>query len=207
MMISKPQQSGREIDWNQLRERLAAAQPSSQHGDQLAPEQEERLLHERARLLAQVPEQPPDASEILEVIVFTMAGEDFALETRFVREVTKPGRITPLPGAPQFLVGVTNLRGQVTAVVDLRVLFDIGGSDKRQAAQVLVLGTDRTEFAITLDRIDQVTNLRIDEVLPPPGSLPGASRKYLRGVTSKPLMILDGEVLLADELLYVDEVD
>lgn len=199
------QKSAIGIDWEDVRRRLADAQRSFAGSGELSPEAAQCVLEERARLLAEVPEQAPATSEILEVMTFTMAGEPFAIETRFVREVTKPGGVTPLPGAPPFLVGVTNLRGAVTAVIDLRVFFGFTDDAERNAPQVLVLGMDRVEYAMQVDAIDQVMTLRIDEILAPPGSVSGVSREFLRGVTDGALLILDGQTLLANERLYVDE--
>lgn len=54
------------------------------------------------------------------------------------------------------------------------------------------------------DGVQEVVTLRIDRVLDPPGSVTGAGREYLRGVTRDALLVLDGDALLSDERLYID---
>jgi purine-binding chemotaxis protein CheW len=203
-MIAEPQPERTGIDWEDIRRRLAAAQTSLAHSDELSADESQRVLQSRARKLAVVPEQAPDTSEILEVMTFTMAQERFAIETRYVREVTTPSGITPLPGSPPFLAGMTNLRGKITAVIDLKVFFAIEEKDEQLGTQIMVLGRDRVDFGMRVEAIDQVTTIRIDEILKPPGSISGASRDFLRGVTADAQLVLDGEALLADGRLYVD---
>lgn len=195
------------IDWEQAKQRLAAMREALCESAGLSPEQAQEVLRRRAEALAQTTPSAPDAHEILEAVTFVMAGEPFALETRFVREVTTPGNITPVPGAPPFLAGVTNLRGEVIAVMDLAVLLGTPRPSDSPAPQMLVLGERRVEFAVLAEQVDQVVLLRIDEILPPPGSLSNVAREFLRGVTADARLVLDGDVLLTDERLYVDEME
>ncbi len=83
------------------------------------------MLDERARALARVPPAAPKASEVLEIATFALANEHYGVETRFVREVVRMADFTPLPGAPSFLVGVLNLRGEILALIDLRTFFGV----------------------------------------------------------------------------------
>jgi purine-binding chemotaxis protein CheW len=193
------------IDWQDLRARLGRAQAGLAAAEQLSAEQAKAVMDERARALAQVPERAPDTKEILEVLTARLANERIAIETRFVREVYRPGEITPVPGSPPFLAGVTNLRGEVLAVMDLREFFGLPAAETAERPQTVVVGLDRPEFGLIVDEIYEVAKLRIAEVLEPPGSIAGLSRDCLRGVTADALLVLDGHMLLTDRRLYVDE--
>ena len=193
------------IDWQDLRARLARAQAGLAAAEQLSAEQAKAVMDERARALARVPERDPDSREILEVMTARLANEKIAIETRFVREVHRPADITPVPGSPSFLVGVTNLRGEVLAVMDLRELLGFPAAETRERPQTVILGLQRPEFGLIVDEIYEVARLRVGEVLEPPGSVDGLSRDCLRGVTADALLVLDGDRLLTDRRLYVDE--
>lgn len=198
-------QSEMKLDWDEVKQRLALAQQAQTASERLTPDQVQQVMDKRAATLARVPDRRPDSSEILEVITFPLGQEQFAIETVFVREVYRSGDITPLPGSPAFLVGLTNLRGEVLAVMDLRKFFAIDATDEGAHPQVVVLGNDRVEFGMLVDDVYEVTTLRLEEILEPPGSVAGAPRDYLRGVTKDALSVLDGAALLKDERLYVDE--
>src|SRR5947209_17100846 len=103
----------RAIDWKQLRERLARAAQATEESVRLSPERARAVMEERARTLARIPPRAPHATEVLEVVTFGLADERYAVETRHVREVVRPAEFTPVPGAPDFLVGLVNLRGDI----------------------------------------------------------------------------------------------
>jgi purine-binding chemotaxis protein CheW len=173
----------------------------------LSPERAQAVLEERARALAQVPVQAPPASEVLEIAVFTLANERYGIETRHVREVVRFTEYTPVPGAPDFLVGVFNLRGEILAVIDLRKFFGVADRGVTDLSRVLVLGDERAEFGVLADAAHEVRTVRTDEVLEPPGSVAGVGREYLRGVTQEALIVLNGSVLLRDARLFIDQAE
>src|SRR5205823_2178792 len=157
--------------------------------------------------LARVPAQALRAGEVLEVARFLLADEFYAIETRHVTKVVRLIDITPVPGAPDFLVGVINLRGEILAVVDLRKFFDITVQASTDLSRVIVLGDDRDEFGVLADAVHEVVTLRTNEVLEPPGSVMGIERQYLRGVTKDALIVLDGAALLRDSRIFIDQGD
>jgi purine-binding chemotaxis protein CheW len=196
---------GGPIDWQEVRARLARATAATEQALRHTPEQARAVLDERARALARVPAPAPRADRVLTVVTFGLANERYAIETRHVREVARFTDFTPLPGAPDFLVGVLNLRGEVLAVVDLRKFFGVARQGVTDLARVLVLGGEHAAFGVLADEAHEVTALRTDEVLEPPGSVAGVGREYLRGVTADALIVLDGEVLLRDARLFIDQ--
>ncbi|MBI2478920.1 MAG: purine-binding chemotaxis protein CheW [Planctomycetia bacterium] len=202
MATDNPQSE--KFDWNTIKQRFTRLMDAAAQRAELTEEQADAIMEDRARVLARVPAESPDSDEILEVMVIQLASERFAIETRFIHEVYRVGDITPIPGGPDFLVGVTNMRGAVLSVLDLRTFFG-SPAEANPRPQIIVLGTDRPEFGILVDEVHEVTTLRIDEVAEVPGSVQGVSREYLRGVTRDAMLILNGDVLLADDRLYMDE--
>src|SRR6185312_5009031 len=108
------------IDWQQVRQQLAKAVAATDEAYRLSPERARAILEERARLLARIPPAPPAVGESLQVVVFRLGDERYALETQYVREVVRLSDYAPLPGAPAFVLGILNLRGEILSVLDLR---------------------------------------------------------------------------------------
>jgi purine-binding chemotaxis protein CheW len=206
-MTPRPPTPAGGIDWQKLRERLARACAATEGSVRLSPERARAVMEERARTLARVPPRPPHAAEVLEIVTFALAGERYAVETRHVREVVRPAALTPVPGAPDFLVGLHNLRGDILAVFDLRRFFGVADREATDLSRVIVLGGERAEFGALADAVHEVTTLRIDEVHEPPASVGGAGRGYLRGVTAGALVVLDGAALLRDGRLFIDQAE
>lgn len=202
MTTNNPQ--AQQFDWATIKLRFKQLMKEASQHEGLTDEQADAVMAARARSLARVPDAVPDSDEILEVMIVHLGAERFAIETKFIHEVYRASDITPVPGGPPFLVGVTNMRGSVLAVLDLRTFFEIK-SDPIQQPQIVVLGGDRPEFGMMVDEVLEVTTLRLDDVVEAPGCVHGVSRDYLRGVTADAMLILDGKSLLSDDQLYMDE--
>ena len=204
MTATRPTRTG-PIDWQEVRGRLTQAAAATAEAERLSPERARVVMEERARALARAPAPAPRAAEVLEVATFSLANERYGIETRHVREVGRLTDYTPVPGAPPFLVGVINLRGEILAVIDLRKFFGVADKGVTDLSRVVVLGGDRAEFGVLADAAHEVLRLRADEVLDPPGSGGSAGREYVRGVTEDALVVLDGAVLLEDGRLHIDQ--
>lgn len=163
------------------------------------------VLEARAAALARVPAEPPDATQTLELLTFRLAEEQYAIEVELVREVHRHPEIAPLPGTPPLVLGVTNLRGELLAVMDLEKLFGLAASGRRDAPWMVVLGRERAEFGVVCEEVQEVRSLRLDAVRPALDLVAGGSRDLVRGVTAAALIVLDGQRVLADERLYFDD--
>ncbi len=195
------------FDWDRIKQRLARLQESVAQSHKLSPEQAQVVMDMRAQTLARVPTQAVDARETREFVTFVLADERLAIETRFVCEVVRPGEIVPLPDAPDFLRGVTNLRGEVLAIVDLRTILGLAKAPIRGPSEVLILGADRPEFGILAEHVREVVALEVNQLLEPPESVGKGDCDCLAGVTEDAMLVLDGDVLLEDSRLVIDQSD
>lgn len=201
----KPGRQRKPADWEAVRKRLAEVRAATEAALALSPDGAWALLDERAKVLARPPPETPAAGEILNVVTFRLASERYAIETRYVREVVRLEDFTPIPGAPEFVLGVTNLRGDVLAIIDLRRFLGAGAQGLTDLARIIVLGDDQPEFGLLADQAEALASLPSDEVLEPPESVAGIGRRHLRGVTKEALIVLDGAALLSDPRLTIDQ--
>src|SRR5262249_34976610 len=133
-------------DWQEIHDRLARAGAGLEEKS-LTRERVQDILQERARKLAQVPDQATPAADVLEVLIFGLGEEYYGIETVYVREVLRFGEFTPLPGGPEHLIGISNVRGQILALFELGSFFEVKLSAGEQA-RIIVLGEERSEFGI-----------------------------------------------------------
>jgi purine-binding chemotaxis protein CheW len=190
------------VDWTAIRLRMDVAQMEME--DALNPPKDKvgKILEARAKLLAQPVVEPTQAGG-LDVLAFTLARETYAVESRYVREVVTLTDITPLPGVPDFVTGVTNLRGDVFVVMDLRRFFNLPPHGITDLHRIVVLGTTRTEFGIIADAALGQTLLAKTDVLPA-RDIAGLRSAFITGVTRDATLVLDGAKLLADERFTID---
>jgi purine-binding chemotaxis protein CheW len=109
--------------------------------------------------------QEPEFSDVRAVVI-SLSGEIFTIELKSVREVFVVESITPVPGMPSGLVGVTNLRGTVIPLLDLRPMFGFNAEKALQYAVVVKHG--KQQIGILVDRTPEIRAIARDEFLPAP---------------------------------------
>jgi len=162
------------------------------------------ILEERARKLAK-PQGAPVTETLLEMVSFSVGVEKYMIETTFIKEISKLREYTTLPGTPDYVFGVTNIRGVVLALFDLSRFFSAQPKGMIDLTRIIVLGEDQMEFGILAERADQSQMLPLSAILPVSEIISAGTAKYLKGVTSNAVMVLDAKTLLNDERLIVDQ--
>ncbi|MDF3982076.1 chemotaxis protein CheW [Luteibacter sp. PPL201] len=102
---------------------------------------------------------------------FSLEGQRYAVALSSVREVIRPGDITPVPGAPDDVLGIVNLRGQIVPVLDGRRRFGLDthvDAEKEDAQRVIVFDDAGTVVGMRIDLIGEMLRLAPDEIAPPP---------------------------------------
>ena len=141
---------------------------------------------------------PPAEDEIRteKYLIFITADLKFGVNAEYVVEIITNHTITPLPMVPGFIRGIINLRGQILPVVDMRLRL---GMEMQEECLVIVLSIEGTYIGILVDSVDQMVDIPIDSILPPPIQ---NAQKMASGMCSLPdgsgtMMVLDcGQLLL-----------
>jgi purine-binding chemotaxis protein CheW len=109
--------------------------------------------------------QPADSANV-RALVISLNGEIFTIDLQSVREVFIVESITPVPGMPSGLVGVTNLRGTVIPLLDLRPMFGLNAGSALQYAVVVKHG--KRQIGILVDKTPEIRSIANDQFLPAP---------------------------------------
>jgi purine-binding chemotaxis protein CheW len=163
------------------------------------------LLKNRAVDMAKEPEQKKVTSAVKEIITFTLAAETYGIESVFVREVYPLKDYTPLPGAPSFIFGIVNVRGQILPVVDLKKFFNLPEKGLGELNKVIILLNRQMEFGILADVVNGTQAIAVEDILVAPPTITGIGEKYFKGVTKEHIIILDAENILNDEKIIVNQ--
>jgi len=194
------------IDWAKFHGRLETARSAMQR--RLTPNVEERrvILRARARVLAQERQGDEDFSQSrLEVVEFLLASEHYGIELTYIREIHALTEFTPLPGTPAFVLGLTNVRGRILSVIDIKKLFDLPGKGLTDLNKVIVVRTHQMELGILADAVLGVRTIALNEFQTSLPTLTGIRAEYLKGITKDPLVVLDVAKILSDETIVVND--
>lgn len=174
------------VNWAEVRARLDRVSAAIEAREN-PPEEGAEILANRARELA-VPLAGAATEEVgaLEVIAFELSGQVYAIATRNVRETVIPGELTRLPGLPDFVRGVVNVRSRIVAAMDLRPLFQLPPLAATQGEKLLIVEFEGAEFGVLADHL---LGLR---------TLPGELRREVSGLNAAHLIGIaaDGTLLI-----------
>jgi purine-binding chemotaxis protein CheW len=160
-----------------------------------------RILEERARALA-LQETTTD-DELGEVVLtFRLGDGGYTIPARFVREVQPLVSWTALPSTPPFVVGLTNVRGRLLAVLDIRPLLDIAQTTLRSDAFLLVVSANGMDVGLLADHMIEVRHGDAD-FAPALSTITRPGSAWVRGVDRDLNLLLDPPMLLADPRLTV----
>lgn len=204
--MSKRRMSHTDIDWQQINTRLAQTAALAREGQKPSPERAALLLEERARRLAQPVAATRPAGLILDLLTFELAGERYGIDTRYVQEVARFGSLTPVPGVPEVVAGIANLRGRILVVFDIRPLFGLAPADATDMARILVCGDGHSDLGLFVDAASGVVRLPAEDLQPHDFPDDRNAANLVRGITRDAMVVLAGATLLTDQRLFVDHL-
>jgi len=172
---------------------------------EMTPEEEQGILHARARALAREPDREKAREASLEIMEFLLGYETYGIEMSWVREALPLKDLTPVPCTPPFVLGLIGVRGQILSVIDIRKFFDLPEKGLTDLNKVIVIRDEGMEFGILADAVLGVRSIPLTGLQPSLPTLTGVREEYLRGVTQERLVVLDGRKLLNDKRLVVHE--
>ncbi|MEH7234751.1 chemotaxis protein CheW [Bacillus sp. JJ1562] len=133
-----------------------------------------------------------EQAAVLKVIVFSLHDEEYGIPVSQVRSIEKVQHITRVPRTAPFVKGVINLRGVVTPIIDLRTRFGMVESEYSDSTRVIIVATDEVEVGLIVDTANDVMDIPVDTIEPPPEIVGSVEVEYLEGVAKleKRLLIL-----------------
>ena len=192
------------IDWQEAYARLERARQALEARRELPPEEVRRLLNDRARALAKPLEEAPAPTEVLDLLVFSLAGERYGIEMAHVLEVVPLRELTPVPCTPPFVFGVVNHRGRILPVLDFRRLFELAGQGITGESRVVAVEVGGMTLGIFAESVVGIVRVGAHEVASPPVTLTGNRQAFIRGVTGEMVAVLDLQALARDPRIVVN---
>ncbi|QNI01538.1 chemotaxis protein CheW [Halomonas sp. SH5A2] len=143
-----------------------------------------------------------------EFLVFSLGDEEYAIDILKVQEIRGYENVTRIANAPDFIKGVTNLRGVIVPIVDLRIKFHLENVEYGGQTVVIVVNVADRVVGIVVDGVSDVMTLTPDQIKPAPEFGVTLSSDFLSGLGSledRMLVIVDIDKLLtSEEMALVD---
>lgn len=145
-----------------------------------------------------------------EFLVFSLGEEEYAIDILKVQEIRGYENVTRIANAPDFIKGVTNLRGVIVPIVDLRIKFHLDKVEYGGQTVVIVVNVGQRVVGIVVDGVSDVMTLTPEQIKPAPEFGVTLSADFLSGLGSledRMLVLVDIDKLLtSEEMALVESV-
>lgn len=132
---------------------------------------------------------------VLQWVTFKLQEETYGINVMQVQEVLRYTDIAPVPGAPDYVMGIINLRGNVVTVIDTRARFGLPPSEVTDNSRIVIIESERQVIGIMVDSVAEVVYLKQSEIDTAPNVGTDESAKFIQGVSNR-----DGELLILVDL-------
>ncbi|GAA5213971.1 chemotaxis protein CheW [Corallincola platygyrae] len=140
--------------------------------------------------------------EVLQWVTFKLESETYGINVMQVQEVLRYTEIAPVPGAPDYVLGIINLRGNVVTVIDTRSRFGLPPAELTDNSRIVIIEAEKLVIGILVDSVAEVVYLRASEIDTAPNVGTEESAKFIQGVSNRDgelLILVDLNKLLSDE--------
>ncbi len=134
-------------------------------------------------------------------LIFSMGTEMYGMEIKYITEIIGIQPITAVPEMPDYVRGITNLRGKIIPVMDARLRFKKAARDYDDRTCIIVIDTNDISIGLIVDSVSEVLAMSDEDIAPPPEINKGGHR-YIKGVGKaggNVKLLLDCEKLLTDD--------
>jgi len=137
--------------------------------------------------------------ELLQLVSFKIGTEEFGVDILKVQEINRMLEVTSLPNAPDYVIGMINLRGKVIPVISLRQRFGMQSKEPDKNTRIIVMELGGKVFGFVVDAVSEVLRIPKRVTEPPPSIISGARSAYITAVgrlEDRLLTLVDLEQLL-----------
>ena len=142
------------------------------------------------------------ADVVLQWVTFKLQEETYGINVMQVQEVLRYTEIAPVPGSPEYVLGIINLRGNVVTVIDTRSRFGLEPAEVTDNGRIVIIEAEKQVIGILVDSVAEVVYLKSSEIDTAPNVGTEESARFIQGVSNREgelLILVDLNKLLSDE--------
>jgi len=135
-------------------------------------------------------------------ISFNLNKDSYCIELNYIKEVLKDSVVTEVPGTPDFIEGIINLRGDYITVLNLKKFLGIPSEKTSERKPVIIVSCNELELAFLIDQINQLFEAQIDKILDSGDGY--FQSEFIHNNT--PYTILNIEKIFADKKIIITDM-
>ena len=117
----------------------------------------------------------------VKVVIFSLHGDFYAFYGEYIKEILPLMTIYYVPGSPDFIPGVINVRGEIDSVININRFLGLPDSANSQSSRIALAVTDGIRSGILVDSIEEVLDIPASSVKPPLDTLSKSIKEFVAG--------------------------
>lgn len=109
--------------------------------------------------------------ELLKFVLFVLDNESYAFPIESVSEIVMLSEITPVPGAPDYVLGLMDLRGEIIPVIDLERRFGLVRETSVAGQHIIVIRSNKYNFGIRVDAVSGIIESALSDLQASPEAI------------------------------------
>lgn len=135
-----------------------------------------------------------------QIVIFELAAENYGVDIAAVESIIKIQIVTKVPNAPSFVEGVTNLRGKVLPIIDLRKRFNLPLKEANKDTRIVVASVGTTVIGMVVDSVSEVLTIQDGDIEPIPSLVTTVDSTFITGIAKvegRLVILLDLNMVLS----------
>lgn len=122
--------------------------------------------------------------EKVKLVIFTLLEDYYTFQGEDVKEILPVGKITYVPGSPEFILGIINVRGDIESVLDIHKFLELPAGKTTPASRIIIAAKGDIRSGILVDSVEDVIDVPKSSIQPPIPTLSKAIREVVLGATT-----------------------
>ena len=155
-----------------------------------------------------------NSASVKQYVVFVIEEQDFGVDITQAKEIINETELTSIPNAPDFVEGVTNLRGEIVPIINLDKRLGINNLEReKEETKIIIVEFENTLVGMEVEDVEGIIRLSTENIGKAPKITQGVNQEYISGVgkleeKNKLLILLDlNKILTRDELKQLENID
>ena len=140
-----------------------------------------------------------ETQHTVQFVGFRVGEQDYAFRIDRIQEIVILEQVTPMPQVAAFVEGVSNLRGEIIPIINLRKLLGLAHRDADADSRTIVVNVGERTMGCRVDSVSQVMRIAEDDIQPAPETVTVDGAHYIAGfakIKERLLVLLDVDALL-----------
>lgn len=181
------------IDWASVKATLRSARRALEKGSDSNGPRRRQILQQRAEQLANPESSTSEAAkgaQVTDVLVFRCGHDVYGIRLHTVAQIVPRKVVIPVPGAPDALLGIANLEGEVRSVLALKRLLELSADECESEGPIVLLRRGDERIGLQVGEIERIRKLVLDELEPRQHASAEGRNHYIEGASPEGITIL-----------------